>query len=201
MRKITIFAVIAIFAIIAALYACQKEEAIKKTDVNNSSEKLIDTTGVIDKKTQSFVELKQSLKVKFGIDLIIVDTNLYKFIYHDGKELFLQNVSEINTITIYGNKINGEVLNFSFNPDENNFGKNIEIYKSCNKMSTQFFLNIVNPDANSPIQKLKAAETFSQCFKREWNDFCDDAVSCIAQATNPVIVGVAIAIHCAALAN
>ena len=30
---------------------------------------------------------------------------------------------------------------------------------------------------------------------------CSDAVSCITQATNPVMVGVAIAIYCATLTN
>jgi len=184
MRKIIIFAII---AIIATFYACQKDEEIKSTDTKILSEDI--------------VNLKQSLKAKFDIDLIIVDSNLYKFIYNDGKELFLQNVSDINTSTIYGNKINGEVLNFSFNLDENNFEKSIVIYKSCNEMTTQNFIDIVNPDMNSSIQKLKATETFSKCFKREWDAFCSDAVSCIAQATNPHIVAIAVAIHCAALTN
>lgn len=42
----------------------------------------------------------------------------------------------------------------------------------------------------------RAGETFGRCFQRNWSSFCDGAVSCIAQATNPWAVAGAIGLSC-----
>lgn len=49
---------------------------------------------------------------------------------------------------------------------------------------------------NRELGPRKKGETFNGCFARNWTSFCDGLVGCIAQATNPVIVGAAIAIEC-----
>ncbi|MDF1697183.1 MAG: hypothetical protein P1U56_15175 [Saprospiraceae bacterium] len=51
--------------------------------------------------------------------------------------------------------------------------------------------------AANPCNQHPAGESFDNCFKREWSDFCEDFISCIAQITNPIPVAVAVGIHCA----
>ena len=48
-----------------------------------------------------------------------------------------------------------------------------------------------------PCSQHSSGQTFKQCFKQEWTDFCDGFVGCLAQATSPIRVGALIGLHCA----
>ena len=50
----------------------------------------------------------------------------------------------------------------------------------------------------SPCDEHPGGEEFKVCFKREWSEFCDGLVGCLAQATNPVYIAAVIAGHCVA---
>ena len=51
-------------------------------------------------------------------------------------------------------------------------------------------------EALNPCDQHPAGEPFADCFAREWQAFCEDLPTCIAQATNPIPIAVAIGIHC-----
>tara|TARA_R110000868_G_scaffold292530_2_gene553032 strand:+ start:2879 stop:3190 length:312 start_codon:yes stop_codon:yes gene_type:complete len=59
-------------------------------------------------------------------------------------------------------------------------------------ISKNSILNNSNLQKNSNSSK----RTFGQCFKEEWNAFCSDFISCVAQVTNPHGVAAAVAIAC-----
>lgn len=52
--------------------------------------------------------------------------------------------------------------------------------------------------ARNPCGSHPKNEAFSDCFVREWRDFCDSWISCLAQAIKPVEIAIAITIHCLA---
>ena len=56
MRKIINFAIIAIFAISATFYACQKDEAIKSTDANNNLRNPTYKNGIVDNNLVSVID-------------------------------------------------------------------------------------------------------------------------------------------------
>ena len=53
-----------------------------------------------------------------------------------------------------------------------------------------------NPDCDE-LGKRRSGESFDDCFKRNWSNFCCDFIGCLAQIANPLAIAAAITIVCA----
>lgn len=176
------------FSIILSLtfFACDTEET--NTNLENESELA----------NKQMIELLNS---KLGIETTIENGD-FKFTYPDGR--FLLAISSNENITISGTRINNETLVFNkLSQDEIIDSSNPDVLlKSIKK---QDFISTVNDVSNlkiglvaRPCNQHPSNEDFDDCFKREWDEFCDGFIGCLAQATNPVLIAAVIAGHCAA---
>lgn len=131
------------------------------------------------------------MKNRFGADFTKNEDGSFTFVYEDGKKLEVIPNND-GTLLMKGSKISNRI--FKVNKLQNLAG--------TDEMEYSFDI-IKDFDSNQgtlrrPCGQHPEGESFNQCFKREWNEFCDDAVGCIAQAMEPHLVAVAIAAHCVA---
>lgn len=114
---------------------------------------------------------------------------LVRGIYSANKFIVIKVVTLVDNLDTYGNGnmiISDETNHVGFIQE---FSDNkIKKSSSPSKVSkVRFKTNTIESLLGwSPCQR-KRDETFSQCFTRETNEFCDDAISTIAYATNPSI--------------
>lgn len=171
MRNILIFAFLSIL-----LFSCAKE-------VESSNE-------------TSDLKLEEVINKKFGFSMVelskdhfLVKTpsNSYEFIEISEKQAKVINFEgEFAIVTIDSNS--PQLINIKY---ENGYERN------GSEFLTSFLAEGLEFDTELETRKKIPGESFKECFKREWTDFCDDWSSCIAQAVHPVAVGVAVAIACA----
>jgi len=73
--------------------------------------------------------------------------------------------------------------------DVNDFAMNIFYDSSDSFTNNDIYVYL-------PCSQHPAGQSFEDCFSTEWVGFCDGFISCLAQATNPLPIAAAIAIHC-----
>jgi hypothetical protein len=156
--------------LVTILIACNKSEI--QPDMSSSEKNM-------DKK------ISLMLKEKYGIKEITqtIDGS-YIFVYENRNELVAIPNGE-NSFILKGSKLGNKIM---------------KIYKSNEISEIPYQLSVISNDntilSDNPCSQHPKNESFDQCFKREWNAFCDDFVSCIAQITNPMPIVIAISIHC-----
>lgn len=64
------------------------------------------------------------------------------------------------------------------------------------KMNNEYLSDLRNSDCDE-LGPREGGESFGDCFRRNWSNFCCDFVGCVAQITNPYAVSGGIAIACA----
>lgn len=131
------------------------------------------------------------MKSRFGDDFTKNEEGSFTFIYEDGKKLEVTPNND-ETLLMTGSKISNRIFNVN----------KMQNLTSADEMEYSFDV-IKDFESNQgvllrPCEQHPAGESFNQCFKREWNEFCDAFVGCVAQATNPVLIASVIAAHCAA---
>ncbi|WP_396188431.1 hypothetical protein [Flavobacterium sp.] len=129
-------------------------------------------------------DFEKFITERYKAKVEMINKSDFNIIYSDGKVLIAKKQSD-GSYKVTGSKINNNSFVISQNEgkfDESNPASNFRINAT-----------MANPCGQHP-----AGETFNQCFKREWADFCDGFVGCVAQATNPVGVALVIAAHCVA---
>lgn len=177
MKYLKIFSVVVVSILSTLLiYSCSQDD--------NASE-------VKSELSKSEIDLRQALKTQYGADLIKNENGSFTFNYNDGSSLEVIPNND-GSFTMQGTKISNRI--FKINKLENT-----ELSKT-NGLDFSFVV-LKDFDANpnaKPCSQHPKGETFNQCFKQEWSDFCDGLVGCLAQATNPHLVAAAIAAHCAA---
>ena len=154
--------------------------------------------------TNANKEMIGLLESKYGITTEISDNGNFQFTYPDGRVLNTTISNE--SVIISGTRINnttfelqkltkGDIDNYT-NSSDNFF---------LNSVEKQNFISTVNNISNleiglyaRPCDEHPSNEEFDDCFAREWDEFCDGLVGCLAQATNPVLIAAVIAGHCAA---
>ncbi len=87
--------------------------------------------------------------------------------------LSTENDTEIQSFSFI-NDING-----NFENRNNNLKKYSKSYGDCDELGER-----------------RSGESFDDCFKRNWSDFCCDFIGCMAQITNPTAVAAAITLVC-----
>lgn len=176
MKKIK-FLTVAILAVLSVIiYSCNQDENLIEPNTELSKSEL---------------DLKQAVKKRFGADYIKNEDGSFTFIYEDGKTLDVTPNND-GTFLMEGSKISNRIFKVNKlqnlnNPDAMEYS--FEVIKDFD--SSQGAL--LRPCGQHP-----AGENFNACFKREWNEFCDGLVGCLAQATHPVLIAGVIAAHCAA---
>lgn len=130
-------------------------------------------------------ELKESLKHRYGIDVTLNEKGNYVFNYSDGKKIEI--IEDDGFYSVQGDKIPNKILEIKV--DEIPLGKEYEM--------VSFSIKDENVVLDNPCDQHSKNESFSDCFAREWKDFCDGVIGCTAQITHPKEVAIAIAIHCA----
>lgn len=126
-------------------------------------------------------DLVNSLRARYNIETQVNEDGSYVLHYADGTFLDVKPTSE-STCIISGSKTPGLVMEIHHIENDN--------FEFDVKQDTNGLL--AKPCAQHPKN-----ESFNQCFKREWSEFCDGLIGCVAQATNPLPVAAAISLHCA----
>lgn len=144
------------------------------------------------------------LNSKFGVVTTDLGNGGFKFTYPNGK--FLTTSSTENSIIVTGTRLNNEIIDFDkLSANEINNLNNSKSQYFLNAINKQTFISNVNNNSNleqglyaRPCDEHPSDEEFDDCFEREWDEFCDGFVGCVAQATNPVLIAAVVAGHCAA---
>ena len=132
--------------------------------------------------------------------------NGYKLKYTDSRYLLIENLDDKTIIS--GTKINNDKFELSIDEGNSPIYKRIDPYfqKENNGNNKQNFILTVNSyqnlngslTMNKPCDEHPSEEEFDDCFEREWDEFCDGFIGCMAQITNGPLIAAVIAIHCAA---
>lgn len=189
-KSLHLFTVLMAFCLIS--YSCSQEE-----DLNEKSQKLVEANQ----------QLANILSEKYGIETINLEDGNFRFKYPD--ERILQVNNEGGEVILTGSRINNEIFKIRMADENKASSYQLEFLdeNSRKTISKQRFISAVNSSSNIVNSGFKAAapcdehisnETFDECFKKEWDDFCDGMAGCVAQAVNPVFVAAVIAGHCAA---
>lgn len=107
-------------------------------------------------------------------------------------------------VILSGSRINNVILRMSLLDGTEPISDRMKfsINETKEIISKQDFIRSLNSSSNLENQMTMAAapcdehssnETFDE---QEWDDFCDGLAGCLAQATNPVLLAIVIAIHC-----
>jgi len=135
----------------------------------------------VEPQTISFAEMQQVTLDKFGAELQKTETGKYTAVYPNSTRLeFYKN--EDNSYSITGTKIGSAVWQMR-TADNSNYKFEV--------LSPRVSLPNARPCSEHP-----SGEDFEECFDREWDEFCSDAVSCVFQAVNGPVVAILTAIHC-----
>lgn len=165
---------------------------------------------ILTKDSQTFETNEQLITIlndTYGITTEILENNNFEFTYPDG--LTLKMEKQDDQYIASGDKINNtEIQIFVEEGDESIekrlLFKNIENDETIEKKD---FIKIINSSTSSsdgyvtrdaPCSEHPSGESFDECFKSDWDDFCDGAVGCIAKFTHPGLIAGVIAAHCAA---
>jgi|AntRauTorckE5430_2_1112549.scaffolds.fasta_scaffold10270_1 hypothetical protein len=156
-----------LMAVVLGLTACNdKEVSIQDTRTNNSSE---------------------ILSVIQSPDLIMEYPNGYTIeittSLNDSNECFVNQFDDLGVLT-------QEMIAISSNGE-----MSLYLVEDMTLINT-FDLIEIGVGSGGDISIQNAGESFSDCFKRNWNDFCSDLISCAAQISSPHAVAIACAIAC-----
>lgn len=138
---------------------------------------------------ESNLSLDKVLTLKFGLNVVQLSETSYRI--GEENSSFIYTLISKNKATIK-NSFNSQIeIEYVKESDFLITYENGSI--SQNSSSIRDFI-LDNKNVGTEVEM--RAETFKECFVREWQEFCDDWSSCIAQAVHPVAVAAAIAIHC-----
>lgn len=160
------------FLSILLISSCSIEDSSHEPDKNSEESNLI-----------------HSIKNNLDVDLIIQKDEEY-LCTGNNTSLSYMKISETRA-KVFNSKLDEIIIDF----DPDNISEMLIEYQDgrIRKGIGYFGLFVKGIDSHGLNPRY---ETFEECFVREWQDFCDDFVSCVAQATNPIPVAIAIAIHC-----
>lgn len=173
-----------IFLLTLIIASCSQDDAVTENQAEIADKQMIEL-----------------LNSKLGVETTIEKGN-YKFTYPDGPYLLANTLGE--NITVSGTRINNKTFIFE-KLNQNEIIDTTNPYVFLNTVNKQDFISTVNNLSNleiglyaRPCDEHPSNEEFDDCFEREWDEFCDGFVGCVAQATNPVLIAAVIAGHCAA---
>lgn len=139
--------------------------------------------------SESKIKIEDFLKTNYGIIATDLGNGNLEFIYPDGLKLDIKNLN--GRYLMSGSKISNKPISLKMNKEKSNLITSVEFTSVFSKNS---ILNNSNLHKNKNGNYLK--RTYGQCFKDEWNAFCDGFISCVAQVTNPQGIAAAVAIAC-----
>ncbi len=169
--------IILVFAISLIFLSCDKSQIL------------------LNEKVEKNKELKSALLDKYGINVTETESGEINFKYPNGKNLLFKKIGEKYLVTgslIYGREFGVKLL------DSNNNSSAKVIFTDNtfnNRISQNQLAGLVKNISLG--ESYSSVRTFDNCFVEEWNAFCSDTVSCIAQIVAPLEVATAVAISCA----
>jgi len=178
--KKTIFMLLMAGAVVATSVSCKK---VNVKDDQCLKEKRYDSISRIETfNKEVFLNIGELAKQKYAVDFIIdIGHGAYRILFTNGLEMLVTPISNDkgSEFLIAGSvmgerlmRIKIDVTNDVVLPEHITFAD-----------VTPDYLNIQALVLRNP------GETFNQCFVREWNDFCDGFLGCMALATHPVAIG------------
>lgn len=182
--KLFTFTLISLFA-----FSCSDHEINNPTiSVNEVTTKPQNeaTTNKVSAKSEADIDLAEVTKKKYNADIEFNDDGSYTIIFSDGRDIKISLASN-NHYLMTGTRMPGVTIDvYHVKDDIFEFEVLEDLYGYFESSAT------AKPCAQHP-----KGESFNNCFKREWNEFCDGFIGCVAQATNPIKVAAVIAAHCA----
>lgn len=184
--------------------SCSKdnEEIITNQNINSDNSSLQYRSG----NKEADDEMAEVLLTKYGVETTSIGENEFSFKYPDERILNIKISG--NKVTLSGTRINNETYIFDnlTQSQIDNLDYNSDYLLESNILISDFIFNVNDLSKLSPSEAALARpcnehpsnESFKSCFKREWDEFCDGLVGCLAQATNPHLIAGVIAAHCAA---
>lgn len=145
-----------------------------------------DEQEAIEEQSLNLEELNSKIDTAFGAKITKIESNNYQIDFENGKIAYI-SLNESGKSKITGTVFGGKSYSFDntvFDPDNAPLAFSPIEYDST--------------ALRSPCDEHPGGEEFKVCFKREWSEFCDGLVGCLAQATNPVYIAAVIAGHCVA---
>jgi hypothetical protein len=147
------------------------------------------------------------LKSRLGINTEDLGGGSFKFTYPDGRNLIVKKENDVYIAN--GTRINNKSFTVSLDDGEESITERLKFID--NEINTTItkeeFISTVNDYSKlsneflltrSPCDNHPSDESFDDCFAREFQEFCDGFLGCVALATNPVLISAVIAGHCAA---
>jgi hypothetical protein len=197
------------FTLICFSTSCTKDESsTNEKDVLNSFKKQFGISQIQKnvKVNLSKVEGLQLHSVGVSsksIDDLSTADEVYN--YENGDKAYIFKFDDDEKYKSYVIKVNslGDLLtekNIEMAKDLlNNLSFTFNVYSPIENQS--YSVQILNGVAQEPeligvAGKRKPGESFGACFKRTWNEFCDDALGIIATVLAPREIAVAVAISC-----
>lgn len=182
-----------ILSVVVMVFACSSENN-EGTPLDHQAE--ISNEQIIEK-----------LNSRLGVKTLDLGNGNFEFTYPDGRSLILANKN--GNYFINGTRINNQTILIALQDNSKPITERLEFTDASNGtlLGKKQFISMVNDysklSAGSslvmrPCNQHPSNESFDDCFSREWDEFCDGFLGCVAQATNPVIIAAVIAGHCAA---
>ena len=149
-----------------------------------------DSSTELEQTIESKIKAEDILKEKYGIMATDLGNGNFEFLYPNGESLNIQNIN--GNFLISGSRISNKSFGLKINEEGFDFNEKFEL------TDTTFKKSITHSDLAQIVnnKSFLAKRTFGECFKEEWNSFCEDFVSCLAQITNPQAIAAAIVIAC-----
>lgn len=137
------------------------------------------------------VKVEDYLKTNYGIITTDLGNGNLQLVYPDGLNLDIKNLN--GSYLMSGSKISNKSITLKMNEEKSDIINSVKFTSEISKTS---LLNNLNLQKKRNKNNSSLKRTFGQCFKEEWNSFCSDFISCVAQVTNPHGIAAAVAIAC-----
>jgi len=144
----------------------------------------------------SILSLNDLFVTNYGIRITKIDESKSKVQFNSGLNFIFVKISEVKSII---QRNDGKMIYININPNASSVSNkfNAQYPDSANVFDiSEVKAFLISDPLGSDAFKRKDGETFTDCFVREWQSFCDDTSSCIAQAMYPGLIAVAIGISC-----
>ncbi len=186
---------ILISTILIFFFSCNKEETKLERETEVSENKIselvkskLNLIKVTNKEKSTYLNSTKKHDIKMYKSIV---DNSYMVVNNVNNKYYLKKGKIINNKFV--TKSNFELID---NMDDNGNGNliiknlNENVVISQNYQNKKFINNIISKPTNFSRRGLcqrEAGESFSDCNKRETDEFCDDFISTVAYITNPQI--------------
>lgn len=183
--------------VVCVITSCEKSNEIKNHHENSK----------VSLRSYDNESLDSLINAKYDLTIHHINDNVVKVVSDEGR--YLTITTHENEIKIQGSMINYQTFTF---PEENfkNFSlsntmSNSNYFLGSDVLITDLVESFYNTSnlSETEIQAMKPCdehpnnEAFHDCFDREYDEFCDDFLSCFYRELNKPFVVLIIAIHCA----